>query len=135
MAGILNPDVTKKIFLLFLIAIIFSSAHGQSLGLKASPNITVTGTNPQAGFGFSGGVYYDQHIYKRLGLSTGIMFTQFRVAKSFGCYLCLDCCPDRIEDRFDILEIPLDLTMDFSMHPDSNWEFFMKTGFDLKSGN
>lgn len=128
----------KKLLFLPLILLGLSTAYGQTLGLKISPNLTVTSNNPShPGFSFSGGLYYDQHIYKHLGLSTGILFTQFKADRQpISCFDDMDfdvdgLCPTRIDDRFDILEIPINLTLDFSMHPDSKWKFLVTGGYSF----
>ncbi len=123
----------KRILLFLTINLGFFCGNAQTIGLKYSPNITITSNNQyRLGFGFSSGLYYDQRIHKRLGISTGVMITRFRESHPpDACLLCLDCCPYRIDNRFDILEIPLDLTTDFSMNPDSKWKFFLTSGYSF----
>ncbi len=119
------------ILTLVFIVCILSGIKSQTIGLKINPNATKTNFNTEYGWGFGTGIFYDIKIYKRLGYSSGIFFMQLREL-DLG-YICIDDfgnnCPNQLDTRFDIIEIPINLTFDFSKAVDSKWKFLPYTGF------
>ena len=112
--------------------IISAQVYGQIIGIKVSPNLTITDKDGKIGGGVSAGFYYDQKIYKRLGISTGINYTEFRAAnRGFGCLACVGCpCPDRVDNKFSVLEIPLDLRINTTRNISaSNWDVWFNIGY------
>ena len=64
------------------IVCIFSGMQSQTIGLKINPTATTTNFSEEYGWGFGSGIFYDHNIYKRLGFSNGIFFTQLRESES-----------------------------------------------------
>lgn len=122
-----------KSFLLALVLFvcILSEIKSQTLGLKINPNETKTNYSDKIGWGLGIGVFYDHNIYKRLGFSSGIFFTQFKeIDLGSICFDDLESnCPYQVDTRYDIIEIPLNLTLNFSNAVDSKWKFLISSGY------
>lgn len=116
---------------LVLVVCVLSGIKSQTIGLKINPIATTTNFNEEYGWGFGSGIFYDINIYKRLGYSSGIFFMQLRDI-NLG-FICIgdfgSNCPNQLDNRFDIIEIPINLTLDFSKAVDSKWKFLAYTGF------
>ena len=109
---------------------VLSGIKSQTIGLKINPIATTTNFSEEYGWGFGSGIFYDHNIYKRLGFSSGIFFTQLRETGSGG-FIFPDIqpyYPNKIDERMDIIEIPINLTLDFSNAVDSKWKFLAFTG-------
>ena len=65
-----------------LVVCVLSGIKSQTIGLKINPIATTTNFSEEYGWGFGSGVFYDLNIYKRLGFSSGIFFTQLRESES-----------------------------------------------------
>lgn len=105
----------KRLILGVFLFIISAQVTAQIIGIKVSPNLTLTDKQREIGGGLSAGFFYDQKIYKRLGISTGINYTQFRAVKKTG-FVCLDSgsCTNRIDNIFSVLEVPIDLSINMN---------------------
>jgi hypothetical protein len=101
--------------------------HARVVGLKVQPSVTVTGTGSAVQPGYTGGICYDQKVYKRLGLSTGIFCTQLRARTGINGYFFYR--PEFAITRFDLLELPLDLTLDLSDQQRQTWKFILTGGY------
>ncbi|PSR01158.1 MAG: hypothetical protein BRD50_09115 [Bacteroidetes bacterium SW_11_45_7] len=119
------------VFFLFLTSTII--AFGQRAGIEVSPGLTVPGANVSPGLGFSSGFYYDQPIYKKLGVSTGVLYTRLSATdRSPTCLASPDIpCPEKIQDQFGVIEIPVDVTIDVTMPPNADWEVYLKAGYSF----
>src|SRR5688572_12785378 len=116
----------KTFYLIVSLLFFVSASFAQTIGVKAGPNATFIGKGDTAGYGFSGGVFYDQPIYKKLGISTGIYFTRLKAANLGIPNIFMDRSYDH---RFDIVEIPIDLTADLTMQPEKKLRFYMTCGY------
>ncbi|MBK7036141.1 MAG: hypothetical protein IPI31_04545 [Bacteroidetes bacterium] len=114
-----------------LVVCVLSGIKSQTIGLKINPIATTTNFSEEYGWGFGSGIFYDHNIYKRLGFSSGIFFTQLReVYINVFCWSDLEhICPNKVDERYDIIEIPINLSLDFSNAVDSKWKFLAYTGF------
>ena len=120
----------SSILTFVFIVCVLSGMQSQTVGLKINPTATTTNFSEEYGWGFGSGIFYDHNIYKRLGFSSGLFFTQLRETGSGGILFpdIQPYYPNKIEDRMDIIEIPFNLTLDFSKAVDSKWKFLAYTG-------
>ena len=68
----------KRTFILLFLTGIVSISTAQTLGLTFNPAIDLERQALKPYFGPSVGLYYDQAIWRAIGFSTGILFTQVR---------------------------------------------------------
>jgi len=126
----------KNYLLVTVLLLAFPGIDAQTLGLKLSPNLTKTIYNTTYGTRLWGGAYYDRPISGNLGFSSGLMFTQLWGVDHDRDYYCWEpgarpACPSLSEIRFDVVEIPVDLTLDFAYKSTSRWKFFLTGGYSL----
>lgn len=121
----------KFLILLLISLLALRSAFSQSMGVEISPTLTHAALYQSNGLGLSGGMYADFPVYQRLGISTGIQYTQLVAAdRWFGCLLDVDSpCPQKINDRFDVVEIPAEITLDAWGDRQSAWRLRLSGGY------
>jgi hypothetical protein len=120
----------KKILTIIFVTIFFLSGKGQLIGIKLSPSITVTELYSNPALGFSIGFFYDQKIYKRIGISTGASYTQFRVTNI--ALICNFCgCIRTADDIFHTIEIPFDVSLRLSDKDTSKFQLFLTGGYSV----
>lgn len=123
----------KRFILLLSFIIGFTVVKGQNLGLGFGPNLSNSNYFTEPVINFFSGVYYQQHIYKRVYLATGLWYNQMMV-KSEADYLYNNTAegnniPPYIMERYDYLEVPLNAVLDVLMHAESKWKLFLTCGY------
>lgn len=129
---LINILKMKSLILSVFLFLISAQVYSQIVGIRLSPSLTLTDKDGGIGGGLSTGFFYDQKIYKRIGLSTGINYTEFRAAKMpYFCFACGGCpCPERVDNKFGVLEIPIDLRINTNRNINaSKWGLWFNFGY------
>lgn len=103
-----------------------------SLGLKVSPGLTFLSNGYDPSPSFSGGVYWDRQLYRALGFSTGLQFTHLTASQVWTTrYQSRQVAVGGQMDRFEILELPMDLSWKLGNRKQSKAEVFVVAGYSL----
>jgi len=76
----------NRLFLLAAIIFFTVTVQAQTLGISINPAIDLPQGMNKPYFGTSCGLFYDQKIYKILGFSTGIDYSDFRQGGPWGSF-------------------------------------------------
>src|ERR1035437_7181826 len=102
----------KRLYLFAFIIFWGGIARGQTLGFKINPEADMRQGAPKPYFGMSCGMYYNQKIYKPLGFSTGLEYTQVRFGTN---ELGFDAFGGPVnfphQQRMHLIAIPMDMTL------------------------
>jgi len=117
---------------LILLLLLSCTAFSQSIGLKVNPGVTFLNYPYQASASFASGLYWDHPISRTFGFSTGLQWTRLRaVNEQSACFWADSTCPYRVTHRFDMLELPLDLTMLLGQSASERTKVMLVTGYSF----
>jgi hypothetical protein len=107
-------------------------SHGQTIGYKEGPNITITKYNPFPSLGYAYGFFYDCKIFKDFGISTGLQYSFFKLA-NFSVVSIDNYYPSNYSTAggvlFKVIELPLDITIKIAGKDSSDCQLYLTSGY------